>query len=121
MIIVDRISQDNLYGRTFSEVIRLEFDKNSVSPFALIQVVMSEKWYENLETFGMVCAFAGAKGYQNNMGYDIAEKPWKWGDVALEFAIEYASEMADDYEEFIRFISMHGVIEVSDYEMEEEN
>lgn len=122
MITIDRIRKgDYSYP---SEIIRLEFDKNSVSPFALIEVVMPDKWYTDTELFGRVCAYAGYKSaqedYSNNMGEDIAEKPWKWGDVALEYVTEYACEMADNYEEFTRYMAMYNV-NVSDYQDEEEN
>lgn len=122
MITIDRIRKgDYSYP---SEIIRLEFDKNSVSPFALIEVVMPDGWYSDTELFGRVCAYAGYKSaredYSNNMGEDIAEKPWKWGDVALEYVTEYACEMSDNYEDFTGYMSMYNV-SVSDYQDEEEN
>ena len=121
MITLDRIRKgDYSYP---SEIIRLEFDKNSVSPFALIEVVMPDKWYENTELFGRVCAYAGYKSaqedYSNNMGESIAEKPWKWGDVALEYLTEYYADMADTYEEFTGYMSMYNV-QVSDHQPEDE-
>jgi hypothetical protein len=122
MIVIDRIRKgDYSYP---SEIIRLEFDKNSVSPFALIEVVMPDGWYSDTELFGQVCAYAGFKSaredeYQNNMGYEIAEKPWKWGDVALEYVTEYACEMSDTYEDFTRYMSMYNV-NVSDHQPEDE-
>ena len=121
MIIIDRIRKgDYSYP---SEIIRLEFDRNSVSPFALIEVVMPDYWYTNTELFGRVCAYAGYKSAQEdfstNMGEEIAEKPWKWGDVALEYVTEYACEMSDTYEDFTRYMSMYNV-QVSDHQPEDE-
>lgn len=87
-----------------------------------LNIFLPDNWYNKVEFFGEVCAYAGYQNasstYDLGNALDVAYKPWKWGDMAMRFIVEELRHKdVEDLADTIRHYG--GTTTVTEYEKEE--
>jgi len=104
-------------------VCRVSVKERHTTNKTYLEVTLPISWYGNVLLYGYVCALAGYDNAHSTYDFSnaerVAEKPHKWGDLALKYLVQECKyDSVEDFTEAIEYYG--GTVNESHYTEDEE-